>query len=1146
MLLRKYSMTTPLMQNFDPQPSGPPRQLGNTVVGESLLVCMQRGKGAGATGPSTLPRSSVSSAATSTASQISSIPAEASTDVGAPLVPVPSTATEATQEAGALTAAQAEDVLSAWVQLRDGDSDGSVTVHGWQITYKLRPPPAAGRHDSARHANRASWRTGDFVAHAPSGERVRSFQGVQKALGVEYRDERGRQRRQRGKEAVQQPKAGSGVGDEELFRSSGLDDEAVFAAAAAAGGGGSSSGLGPSRPPPIAFDKPKAKAARTAVPVFIVARLLQRRWRGSGRWRKEQFLVRWKGYGPADDTWEDASNIIDKRLVDELDGKSPKWSPPGGKRHAGAREEEEEDDEDDEDDEDEDDAAVAAAAAAAAKAAAKAAAAAAKRSKQVAAVEEDGDHGDDDGDDDDDDDDDDKSGNLCGTFGCTLPDKHAGLHRIPDHGARERRPRRASPSPPRPPKQPRLPKPLALGMAAPPAVSAGAKRHRHPYLTLSPSKKHSPSALASPVSGGGGFGGGEAQAAGWAKSSPGGGRGAGASDEDGEDEDEDEDEDGDYPIGPDYQAEVPEWVEPTVAADGSSSSGGGGGAAAGTGTGSAAAAPSALSPASRRQRGEPAEPTRIDTRDIGIQAAQALAQKLTRVAYLEGHELSLAMRGAGGDVFSAAAGGGAYPRGGGAYPRGGGRSRAVAAASAAFPRDFFKYLHRCGVESDDGDDDESSEGGSAEGSELSAEAARRQARAKPKNNPNQRTEVVVRLVLSVSSGGVLCGACEADDDAADADAEAKPDIGSSSSSPTDGHSGSSPMDVDAALEMASEEKANVAQDGAPPEGHVDCALRLVTRRFKMCGTMGCQLPDRHSGLHILPEIEPRKRLPAPAAVMAVAMAHPPPVSRRRSKEPSAPPAAAAAAPPPTAASTASPVSAAAAAAANILAAALYGSAAGRGGSSRGGTSGRGGSRGSGGGRRGGGRSGAGRGNSRPAVAPPPEAGAKRARPAINLGREEMSAAELAAIAASATASAAEAKATAEAKLALAAAAAARAATAKAAAAQAMAAAKQAGQEAVPAVLPAAMPASKPANTVSKRSRGADGAGVYTVDRLIERRWAGTRWQYLVRWEHFSEAHDTWEDERNIIDPELLEDFHRTHASHHAPSPLAEMPLAVVP
>ena len=30
----------------------------------------------------------------------------------------------------------------------------------------------------------------------------------------------------------------------------------------------------------------------------------------------------------------------------------------------------------------------------------------------------------------------------CGTFGCTLPDKHAGLHRIPTlvRGARERRP----------------------------------------------------------------------------------------------------------------------------------------------------------------------------------------------------------------------------------------------------------------------------------------------------------------------------------------------------------------------------------------------------------------------------------------------------------------------------------------------------------------------------------------------------------------------------------------------------------------------------------------------------------------------------------------------------------------------------------
>ena len=28
---------------------------------------------------------------------------------------------------------------------------------------------------------------------------------------------------------------------------------------------------------------------------------------------------------------------------------------------------------------------------------------------------------------------------VCGTFGCTLPDKHSGLHFVPDFGARKRK-----------------------------------------------------------------------------------------------------------------------------------------------------------------------------------------------------------------------------------------------------------------------------------------------------------------------------------------------------------------------------------------------------------------------------------------------------------------------------------------------------------------------------------------------------------------------------------------------------------------------------------------------------------------------------------------------------------------------------------
>ena len=36
--------------------------------------------------------------------------------------------------------------------------------------------------------------------------------------------------------------------------------------------------------------------------------------------------------------------------------------------------------------------------------------------------------------------------NVCGTFGCTLPDKHSGLHVVPDFGARKRK--RPSDEPP--------------------------------------------------------------------------------------------------------------------------------------------------------------------------------------------------------------------------------------------------------------------------------------------------------------------------------------------------------------------------------------------------------------------------------------------------------------------------------------------------------------------------------------------------------------------------------------------------------------------------------------------------------------------------------------------------------------------------
>ena len=94
-----------------------------------------------------------------------------------------------------------------------------------------------------------------------------------------------------------------------------------------------------------------------------------------------------------------------------------------------------------------------------------------------------------------------------------------------------------------------------------------------------------------------------------------------------------------------------------------------------------------------RRRGVPAEPTRFVTADIDVQVAQALARKLTRIAYLSGAELSAAMRGVAGNPFGV----GSSSRGGSG---GGNRARAIAATASAFPPDFFKFLR----DSDNEDD----------------------------------------------------------------------------------------------------------------------------------------------------------------------------------------------------------------------------------------------------------------------------------------------------------------------------------------------------------------------------------------------------------------------------------------------------------
>ena len=56
---------------------------------------------------------------------------------------------------------------------------------------------------------------------------------------------------------------------------------------------------------------------------FYVERLLAERERvGRGGVRRTQFLIRWRGYGEEDDTWEDAENVYDDRLVAQFRARS--------------------------------------------------------------------------------------------------------------------------------------------------------------------------------------------------------------------------------------------------------------------------------------------------------------------------------------------------------------------------------------------------------------------------------------------------------------------------------------------------------------------------------------------------------------------------------------------------------------------------------------------------------------------------------------------------------------------------------------------------------------------------------------------------------------------------------------------------------
>lgn len=67
-----------------------------------------------------------------------------------------------------------------------------------------------------------------------------------------------------------------------------------------------------------------------------------------------------------------------------------------------------------------------------------------------------------------------------------------------------------------------------------------------------------------------------------------------------------------------------------------------------------------------------------------------------------------------------------------------------------------------------------------------------------------------------------------------------------------------------------------------------------------------------------------------------------------------------------------------------------------------------------------------------------------------------------------------------------------------------------------------------------RARSRVQSDVYKVERLLKRRSVGNgkmaREQFLVRWDGYGSDHDSWEDRVNILNPTLIQEFHRQEKS----------------